>query len=100
MGTGRAGATCYCHTWAHIRCVAWGRIDDFGGVGEAGARVRRVRARQTQRRVRNGAIAYRGWLGNKHADEAARPAAEAGRIAAEDGAKLQAERSLVDGVAM
>eukprot|EP00959_Pyramimonas_sp_CCMP1952_P341326 7150510-Pyramimonas_sp.AAC.1 len=39
-------------------------------------------------------------MGNKYADAAARSAAEAGRIAAAGHPKLQAERCLVDGVAM
>ena len=100
MRSGRAVTTRYCHTWAHLWRVAWDLIDDLGGVGDGGVRVRWVRAHQTQRQVRDGTIAYRDWLGNKYADEAARSAAEAGRIAADDRAKLRAERALVDGVAM
>eukprot|EP00959_Pyramimonas_sp_CCMP1952_P332062 6953045-Pyramimonas_sp.AAC.1 len=56
---GRASTTWCCHMWARLWRVAWDLIDDLGGVGEAGARVRWVRAHQTQRQVRDGAITYR-----------------------------------------
>ncbi len=87
--------------WAHLWREVWAKLEDFGGLGDGGLKVRKVPAHQTQRAmVAHGKISYRDWLGNSMADKAAKSAAAAGRIRHQDRRRLVMANKLVEGVAL